>query len=102
VTFETWAIFVVVSILPVLSPGPAILLAISNAIRFGPAATIYSGLANSLGLTIMGVAVAFGLSAMVGASAVAFTAIKIIGAIYLCYLGIKLWWSGKAFDIASA
>lgn len=100
-TFETWAFFVLVSILPALSPGPAVLLAISNTIRFGPSATFYSALANSLGLTILGLAVAFGLSALMAASAHAFTAIKIVGALYLAYLGIKLWLSGDALDFTS-
>ncbi len=100
-TFETWAVFVLVSILPVLSPGPAILLAISNSIRFGPSSTVYSALANSIGLTVMGFAVAFGLSALMSASAIAFTAVKIVGAVYLSYLGVKLWLSGKAFDFGS-
>jgi homoserine/homoserine lactone efflux protein len=101
-TFETWAVFVLVSVLPVLSPGPAILLAISNAIRFGPSATVWSGLANSIGLTVMGLAVTFGLSALMSASVMAFAMVKVVGAIYLGYLGIKLWLNGKAFDFSAA
>src|SRR5262249_1487940 len=76
----------------------AILLAISNSIRFGPSATVYSAIGNTLGLTLLGFAVAFGLAALMAASAAAFTVVKIIGAVYLCYLGVKLWLSGKALD----
>jgi homoserine/homoserine lactone efflux protein len=83
-----------------MSPGPAILLAISNSIRFGPSATMYSAMGNTLGLTILGFAVGFGLAALMTASAAAFTAVKVIGAIYLCYLGVKLWLSGKALDFS--
>jgi homoserine/homoserine lactone efflux protein len=101
-TFETWAFFVLVSIPAALSPGPAILLAISNSIRFGPLASVYSALANSVGLTVMGFAVVFGLSTLMAASAAAFTAVKIIGAAYLGYLGVKLWLSGKALDFGPA
>ena len=72
--FDTWLVFLVVSILPALSPGPAIFLAISNALRFGPKATCYSALGNAAGLVVVGFAVAFGL-----------------GAAYLVYLGIKVW-----------
>ncbi len=100
--FETWALFVAVSILPVLSPGPAILLAISNSIRFGPSATFFSALGNTLGLTILGFAVAFGLSALMTASAAAFTIVKIAGGLYLLYLGVKLWRSGKALEFDAA
>lgn len=101
-TFETWLLFLAVAVLPALSPGPAVLLAISNSIRFGPSATIYSAMGNSLGLTLLGLAVASGLAALMAASAYAFTIVKIIGAIYLCYLGVKLWKSGKALDFGSA
>jgi threonine/homoserine/homoserine lactone efflux protein len=51
---KTWLLFLAVSILPVLSPGPGMLLAISNALRYGPQATFYSALGNALGLTLMG------------------------------------------------
>jgi homoserine/homoserine lactone efflux protein len=98
--FQTWALFVAVSILPALSPGPAILLAISNSIRFGSSATIYSAMGNTLGLTILGFAVGFGLAALMAASAGAFTVVKFVGAAYLLYLGTKLWLSGKALDFS--
>jgi len=96
---QTWLLFVAVAILPALSPGPGILLAVSNSIRFGPEATYYSAIGNALGLTILGFAVAFGLAALMAASAYALNAIKIVGAVYLIYLGVKLWWGGKALDI---
>jgi homoserine/homoserine lactone efflux protein len=97
-TAETWALFVLVSILPAMSPGPAILLAISNSVRFGASATLFSALANSLGLTVLGLGVAFGLSAVMNASAAAFTIMKIVGALYLGFLGVKLWITGKSCE----
>lgn len=89
--FDTWLVFLVVSILPALSPGPAIFLAISNALRFGPKATCYSALGNAAGLVVVGFAVAFGLGALMAASATLFTVVKFAGAAYLVYLGIKVW-----------
>ncbi len=94
---KTWFIFLAISILPVISPGPAILLAVSNALRFGPRATLYSATGNMFGLIFVGFAVAFGLAAIMAASAVAFTALKFAGAIYLIYLGVKLWRDKQAF-----
>jgi threonine/homoserine/homoserine lactone efflux protein len=96
---ETWALFVAVSLLPVISPGPAILLAISNALRFGPKSVVYSALGNAIGLTLLGFAVAFGLAALLHASALAFTVVKFAGAAYLCYLGVKLWRDGKSLAV---
>jgi homoserine/homoserine lactone efflux protein len=101
-TVGTWAFFVLVSILPVLSPGPAILLAISNSLRFGFRAAVWSALANATGLTLLGLGVSFGLSAIMAASSLAFAALKIAAAIYLAYLGIRLWRGGHALDFAPA
>lgn len=97
--FNSWLLFIAVSILPAISPGPGVLLAISNSLRFGPQATLYSALGNSLGLTILGFVVVFGLAAILEVSAIAFTVIKIIGALYLVYLGVKLWRDGKAISL---
>ncbi len=98
---NTWLLFVAVSIVPVISPGPAVLLAISNSLRYGGRATVYSALGNALGLTILGFAVAFGLAALLKVSALAFTALKIVGALYLVYLGVKLWRDGKTIALPS-
>ncbi len=96
---ETWLVFVAVSLLPVISPGPAILLAVSNTFRYGASSVLYSAIGNALGLTLLGFAVAFGLAAIMNASALAFTIVKFIGAGYLCYLGIKLWREGKTLTV---
>ena len=96
---DTFLIFLAVAILPALSPGPGMLLALSNSLRYGPRATFYSAIGNSLGLMLMGFAVAFGLAAVFAVSALAFTVVKIVGAAYLVYLGIKLWRDGKALSL---
>ena len=95
---ETWFIFVLVSILPVMSPGPAILLAISNTLQHGPRATVFSAIGNSIGLMVLGIAIAFGLGSIMATSAAVFTTVKIVGAIYLVYLGIKVWRDPSAFS----
>lgn len=97
--FKTWLLFMAVAILPAISPGPGMLLAISNSLRFGPQATFYSALGNSLGLVALGLFVAFGLAAILEVSAAAFTILKIVGALYLAYIGIKLWRDGKAISL---
>jgi homoserine/homoserine lactone efflux protein len=98
-TIESWLLFIAVAVLPAISPGPGILLTVSNSLRYGARATIYSAAGNSIGLTVMGFAVGFGLAAILAVSTLAFTIVKLVGAAYLVYLGIKLWRDGKALSL---
>lgn len=95
---ETWLFFLLVALVPAVSPGPAILLAISNTLRFGRNATLASATGNALGLVLVGFAVAFGLGAVMEVSALAFTLLKAVGAVYLIYLGIKIWRDKTGFN----
>lgn len=99
---ETWLMFVLVSALPAMSPGPAVLLAISNALRFGASATAISALGNAVGLFILGFAVAYGLDALLARSAILFTALKFAGGLYLAWLGIRLIRNRAAFELPDA
>lgn len=96
---ETWLMFVLVATLPAMSPGPAVLLAISNALRFGAGATAISALGNAIGLFILGFMVAYGLDALLARSAMLFTALKFAGGLYLAWLGIRLIRNKAAFDL---
>ena len=100
-TLEVWLLFALISLAPVVSPGPGILFAISNALRHGPRVTILVGLANALGITLLGLAVGFGLGAIMAASQAGFLILKLVGAAYLIYLGVKIWRDRAAFVVAS-
>ncbi|KAB7614730.1 LysE family translocator [Amylibacter sp. SFDW26] len=98
-SIETWLLFLIVSLAPVMSPGPGILFGITNALRYGVKTTIIIGIVNALGITALGLAVGFGLGALMKASMLAFTILKIFGAGYLIWLGIKIWRDRSAFAI---
>lgn len=95
---DLWLLFVVVSIVPAMSPGPAILMAMNNTLQYGPRATLFSALGNSLGLMVLGIAISLGLGSLMVSSAVLFTVIKLVGAAYLLYLGLKVWRDKAAFN----
>lgn len=89
--FSNWLLFCGVALLVTFSPGPAVLLAISNAIAVGPRRAMVSSLGNGVGLFIIsGVAMA-GMGVVLATSATAFMLLKLAGALYLVYLGIKQW-----------
>ncbi|PWG61644.1 LysE family translocator [Spiribacter halobius] len=93
-SLESWFLFLAVSLVPAMSPGPAVVLALSNSLRFSPRATLWSALGNALGLLVLGAAVTLGLGGLIAASASAFTALKLLGAAYLVYLGVRIWRRG--------
>lgn len=72
-----------------LSPGPAVFLAISNGITQNMKAVVSSSLGNVCGLFILSGISILGLGTLLLTSAVLFTIVKVIGALYLVYLGIK-------------
>lgn len=98
-TFETWALFALVCVLPAMTPGPAMLFAISNALRFGARTTILTGLVNGIGVTGMGLMVGLGLAVLLATSALAFWLLKLVGGAYLVYLGVRLWRDRSAFYV---
>lgn len=89
--FSTWLLFCGVALLVSLSPGPGVLLAISNSVVVGPRHTLFSSLGNAAGLFIVSGAATAGMGALLTVSASAFLVVKIVGAAYLVWLGIRQW-----------
>lgn len=88
---ELWIPFVFAATLILIIPGPTILLVISQAVTYGRRSVIPLVIGVLLGdFTAMTLSL-IGLGALMSASAAMFTSFKWIGAIYLVYLGIKLW-----------
>ena len=88
---EIWAAFVLAATVVLVMPGPTILLVISQAISHGRKAVIPLVAGVTLGdFTAMTLSL-LGLGAVLTASSALFSALKWIGAVYLIYLGIKLW-----------
>jgi threonine/homoserine/homoserine lactone efflux protein len=73
----------------VVVPGPSVLFTISRALTVGRRDALITVVGNAAGVYTQVVAVAFGLGAIVAGSAVAFTVIKLAGAAYLVYLGVR-------------
>ncbi|MFD4354726.1 LysE family translocator [Nocardia sp. NPDC058518] len=83
------ASFAGLAFLLVIVPGPSVLFTIGRALTVGRRSALMTVLGNSVGVYGQVVAVAFGLGAVVAASAAVFTAIKLVGAAYLVYLGVQ-------------
>ena len=83
--------FVIAAMIVLVIPGPTILLVISQAISHGRRAVVPLVAGVALGdFTAMTLSL-LGLGAIMAASATLFSFLKLIGAVYLIWLGIKLW-----------
>lgn len=81
--------FLAVSAIVVVTPGVDMALVTKNALLHGRRAARATALGVNLGIFIWTLAAALGLAAVIAASAAAFTAIKLAGAMYLVYLGLR-------------
>jgi threonine/homoserine/homoserine lactone efflux protein len=83
-------LFVAAGLLLNLTPGPDVLYIVTNSLRSGTKAGVVAALGINAGCFVHIFAAALGVSALVAASAAAFTVLKWLGAIYLLYVGVKL------------
>ncbi|QGA50425.1 LysE family translocator [Pseudomonas brassicacearum] len=86
-----YGLFLILATLTVLSPGPGVVLTITNALRHGWRGALPGIFGIASGAFIVAGICASSLGLILAASATAFTVLKYIGALYLLYLGIKMW-----------
>lgn len=89
IPWENLVAFTLASVVIIVIPGPSVLFVIGRSIALGRRAGVLSVVGNTLGTVPAVVAVAFGVGAIVASSIVAFTIIKIAGAVYLVWLGVQ-------------
>ncbi len=81
--------FLAVAVVVVVTPGVDTALVTRNALLYGRAPAVATAVGVNVGIAFWTVAASVGLAAVVAASAEAFTAIKLAGAIYLVSLGFQ-------------
>ncbi|WP_085034873.1 LysE family translocator [Ensifer aridi] len=84
-----WGLFVVASLVLLLTPGPAVLFIVARSVQQGRTAGLVSVVGIHLGTIVHIAAAAVGLSALIVSSALAFAIVKYLGAAYLIWMGIR-------------
>jgi threonine/homoserine/homoserine lactone efflux protein len=84
-----WLVFLGAATLFAIIPGPGNLYVLARSLRGGRADGVRSVLGNGIGALAHVAAASVGLSALLVASATAFTVVKLLGAGYLIYLGLR-------------
>ena len=89
--WEMWAAFTTATVVLLAIPGPTVILVISYALSHGRSSGWVTVPGVALGdFTAMTVSL-LGAGAVLAASATLFTILKILGALYLIWLGVRLW-----------
>ncbi len=86
---HTLLAFAAVAAVAIVSPGPATLLALRNSMAWGPRTAIWSSLGNVCGLFGLSAAAMLGLGVVLQSSAVLFALVKLVGAGYLFWIGLR-------------
>lgn len=89
-TESSLLLFVTASLLVILTPGQDMILVMSRSLIQGSTAGVATAAGISSGLLVHTVLAALGLGAILQASEVLFFTLKLCGAAYLIYLGVKL------------
>ena len=87
---QTLLVFSLVAFVGIATPGPTVLLALTNGSRFGVRASVPGMIGAVLSDFVLIGAVALGLGALLAASEFWFAVVKWVGVAYLAYLGVRL------------
>ena len=96
------AAYTVAVVLLTVTPGPDMTLYLGKAVAGGRAAGFAAFAGTAAGLVVHSTLAAIGLSALLAASATAFLALKVVGAVYLLYLAVDAVRNGSAFALEDA
>ena len=98
--FQTWLAFFSACVFIAISPGSGAVLSMSHGLAYGVRQTSATIGGLQLGLLLILLVAGGGVGAVLIASDVAFTAVKVLGACYLIYLGWSQWRSvGNGVDV---
>ncbi|WP_029058624.1 LysE family translocator [Stappia stellulata] len=97
-----WASFAAVSVVNIVTPGPANLNTVRRAVQLGGKRVIPTIFGNALGLAVGGAVCAAGIASFVLASDMLWTLFRWVGVAYLAWLGFRLLTKADALGLDEA
>jgi len=89
-SMEVYAAFLLACVVIAIIPGPTVTLIIANSLRHGARAGLLNVVGTQLGLAVMVTVASIGLSSLIAAAGHWFDWLRLAGAAYLVWLGIKM------------
>ncbi len=89
-SMQSWIVYLTLVLAATGTPGPAVLFIMTNSSLHGWRKAVFAALGNITGLLILGTVAITGLGAVIKTSEALFDVIKYAGAVYLVYLGFKM------------
>lgn len=106
IDLATYLTFLAACTAVVIVPGPTVTVIIANSLRHGARAGLANVVGTQAGLAVMLVILAAGLQVVIEAMGAVFVYVKLAGAAYLIWLGVRMWQSrhepGSVGDEAAA
>lgn len=81
--------FLLTSIIIILAPGPQVVFVVGRALAYGKRTAVTTAAGGTFGAYVQGILVSLGLGTLVERSTLVFESIKLVGAAYLVFLGVK-------------
>lgn len=100
VSASNLAAFALASFILIIIPGPSVLFVITRGVVLGRRAALATVLGNCGGVYVQVAAVALGIGVLVERSAVVYNAVKLLGAAYLVYLGVRTFRRRRSLALA--
>ena len=88
-------LFLTAAVLLAIAPGPGMLYVLARSLAGGKREGVLSALGTFFGGMVHVFAAALGVSIILAKSALAFAAVKYVGAAYLCFLGVRMILDGR-------
>lgn len=90
-SLDLYFIFLAVAIVMMVTPGPAVVLAITNGLSHGVGGAVFAVFGNMAGLLVMSIVSVAGMGAVIATNPLLYQLLKLCGGAYLVYLGITMW-----------
>lgn len=99
-SLEFYLTYVAACIVIVIVPGPTVTLIVANSLRYGTSAGLLNVAGTQLGIGVMMLIVAAGLASLMATMSIWFDWVRLAGAAYLVWLGIKMFTASGSLQAA--